>query len=246
MMTMPKIDKQIVLTIILLLFFSLETVVAQKSDWADTSNDRLHAIEADTITKRGYTLVWINKDPDFEQALKQQLIDVFFVNYPKLVRKYNKESRKEITFVIDPDYDGIAATADGIVRYNPAWFVKNPHDIDIVTHEVMHIVQAYPADSGPGWLVEGIADYVREVYGVDNAAANWSLPDLTEDQHYTNSYRIAARFLLWIEENKKKGIVKKLDTALRNKSYSEELWAEHTTMSLDELWNTYVQAEISE
>ncbi|HLT87447.1 basic secretory protein-like protein [Sphingobacterium corticibacterium] len=217
-----------------------------QSNWRNTDDDRKKAVAVDTIRQKGFTLIWINKDENFGPKLTKKLIDVHFMNYPKLVEKFNIDARKEITFVIDPDYDGIAATSGGIVRYNPAWFVKNPNDIDIVTHEVMHIVQAYPSGSGPGWLVEGIADYVREVYGVDNAAASWSLPDLKADQHYTNSYRIAARFLLWIEKNKRNGIVEKLDAALRNKSYTEELWAEYTTMSLDELWDTYAQTAISE
>lgn len=126
-----------------------------------------------------------------------------------------------------------------------AWLIKNPEDIDVVTHEVMHIVQSYPSRSGPGWLVEGIADYVRDKYGVNNAAANWSLPDVKENHHYTNSYRIAARFLKWVEEKQKKGFIKKLDTALRDRTYTESIWTDNTTKTLDELWDMYVAENLT-
>src|SRR5690606_15119103 len=152
------------------------------------------AVEIDTIQKKGFTLIWINKDKNFDPELKKKLINVHFKNYPKFAKDFNPDTRKEVTFVVDPDYDGIAATAGGIVRYNPEWFVKNPNDIDIVTHEVMHIAQAYPNGAGPWWITEGIADYVRYVYGVDNESGNWKLPELNEKHKYNDSYRITARF----------------------------------------------------
>ncbi|PRD49098.1 basic secretory protein-like protein [Sphingobacterium haloxyli] len=232
-------NKRIVKWITVFFFMINIGVLHAQNNWRHTDDDRKVAVEVDTIKKKGFTLIWINKDKDFDLQLKERLIDVHFVNYPKLAKKYNRYTRKEITFVIDPDYEGIAATAGGIVRFNPAWFVKNPHDIDIVTHEVMHIVQDYPGGSGPGWLVEGIADYVRYKYGVDNGAANWRLPDFKEEHHYTNSYRIAARFLDWAESTQKRGLIKKLDTALRDKKYTANIWMENTGKTLDQLWNMY-------
>ena len=222
----------------------LGTGVKAQNNWRHTRDDRKVAVEVDSLSKKGYSLIWINKDAGFNPALKEELIAVYFKNYPKLAKIFNKKTRKEVTFVIDPDYTGVAATAGGIVRFNPKWFVKNPHDIDVVTHEVMHIVQAYPNGSGPGWLVEGIADYVRYAYGVDNASANWSLPKLTAEQNYTNSYRIVARFLDWLEKTQKKGIVKTLDAAMRNKSYTDAIWNENTGKSLDGLWAAYQEAEL--
>ena len=223
------------------LFFSYSFA---QNNWQHTDDDRKVAVEVDTVSKKGFRLIWINKDSNFDMQLKQKLIKVHFENYPKLAKKFNRNTRKEITFVIDPDYKGIAATAGGIVRFNPEWFVKNPNDIDIVTHEVMHIVQVYPGGSGPGWLVEGIADYVRYKYGIDNVSANWRLPDLKEEHHYTNSYRIAARFLNWVEKSQKKGVVKQLDSSLRNKTYHPDIWGELTGKSLDQLWQAYKEAEL--
>lgn len=202
----------------------------------------LYAQQPQTITKKGYTLHFHAQNPDFDAVQQKRLQNVFFTNYPKLVKDFNKNSLKEVTITIDTAYDGVAYAHNGKVVIAQAWMEKMPEDIDVVTHEVMHIVQAYPPRSGPGWLVEGIADYVRYKYGVNNKAANWSLPELKDDHHYTKSYRISARFLDWIENNKKKGAVKQLDAAMREKTYTPEIWVNLTGMELDALWDAYVAA----
>lgn len=210
-------------------------------DWHKTDKDREVAADKDSITKKGYTLIWINKDPNFDMELKKRLIDTYFINYPKLAKYFNRKTTKTVTFVIDPDYEGVAATSGGVVRYNPAWFVKNPTDIDVVTHEVMHIVQGYPHRAGPGWITEGIADYVRFKYGVANEEGNWKLPDFNEKQNYDNSYRITARFFHWIVKNHDKKFVKKLDKVLRSGTYSPDFWVARTGSTVDELWEEYAE-----
>ncbi|MFY0255222.1 basic secretory protein-like protein [Chitinophaga sp. 30R24] len=199
-------------------------------------------ISRDSITRDGYTLIFVNQDADFAQAgaaVKQRMIETFFQVYPELAKAYNPATLKKVVFDVDPAYDGVAATTNGVVRYNPKWMLRTPTDIDVVTHEVMHIVQDYRRSIGPGWLTEGIADYVRYQFGVDNPGARWSLPDYNADQHYTNSYRITARFLAWLEANRKAGIVKTLDESLRAHTYTAAIWQQQTGKTLDELWAAY-------
>ncbi len=193
-----------------------------------------------TYKRKGYTLTFTNNDPTLDGALQKRLIETFFEVYPKLAKAYNQNTLKKVDFVIDTAYKGVAATNNGRVVYNPGWFHKHPGDIDVVTHEVMHIVQNYGKSVGPGWLTEGIADYVRYKFGVDNPGANWKLPDLKESQNYTNSYRITARFLLWMEEHQKRDSVKELDEQLRDHTYTADSWKQNTGKSLDELWAAYV------
>lgn len=196
--------------------------------------------ERDSITRNGYTLIFINKDSAFSNTVSKNLKETFFEVYPKLVNRFNQEAASKVVFVIEPKYQGVAATSRGRVVFSPAWYKKNPHDIDVVTHEVMHIVQDYGRTNGPGWLTEGIADYVRYRYGVGNQAANWKLPEVAPEQSYTNSYRITARFLAWLEEKKKDTIVDQLDLAMRNHEYREDIWKELTGKTVDELWAEYV------
>lgn len=195
----------------------------------------------DSFSKKKITLVFTNKDSSFSTETKQKMIDAFYDVYPAEMKRFNKDAAKRVVFVIDPAYKGVAATGGGVVRYNPKWLKDHLEDIDVVTHEVMHIVQNYGRSGGPGWLTEGIADYVRYKFGVNNAAGKWTLPDYKEGQSYTNSYRITARFFVWLEEQGNKKLVDKLDAALRNHAYTPELWKEVTGKTLDELWSDYAK-----
>lgn len=201
------------------------------------------ANEVKTIKKGRYSLVFECKAPTFDQKISQKLIDTYFKVYPKLVKKFNKKSTKIVTFVIDPNYNGVAATSNGRVIFSSKYMTAYPGDIDIVTHETMHIVQGYGSRSGmPGWLTEGIADYIRYAFGVDNIGGGWSLPKFSEKQSYKNSYRITARFLAWLEYSGHKGIVKKLDQVGRDKAYDNGLiWEKLAGKNIDDLWKDYSQ-----
>ncbi|MDR0559253.1 MAG: basic secretory family protein [Prevotellaceae bacterium] len=194
----------------------------------------------DSTVKDGYTLVVIDKSPDFDKNTKTKLCEVFFQVYPQLVNRFNKNSTKKVVFVIDPEYKGVAATFRGRVVFCPDWFKSNPEDIDVVTHEVMHIVQNYGRTDAPGWITEGIADYVRYKYGVANEKGNWRLPEVSQSQSYTNSYRITARFFAWLENHKNKNLIDKLDETMRNHKYSDSFWKDMTSKTIDELWKEYL------
>lgn len=193
----------------------------------------------DSLTKKGYTLVFVNQDSAFSAATKQRMTDAFFTVYPQEAKRFNKQTRRRVVFVINPAYAGVAATDHGVVDYSPKWLRGHPEDIDVVTHEVMHIVQAYPPGSAPGWLTEGIADYARYVYGVNNKASGWALPAYQASQHYTNSYRVMARFLAWLAQHGYPQLVDKLDAAARARTYSPTIWQQQTGRTLDELWAAY-------
>lgn len=196
-------------------------------------------ISSDTIKKGKYTLVFVNKSPGFDQKVTQQLIDAFFTVYPKQAKQYNKNTLRQVKFVIDPAYTHVAAAGGGVVTFNPVWFAKNPQDIDVVTHETMHIVQSYPHGSGPGWITEGIADYVRYKMGINNQAANWKLPEYSSSQKFDNSYRVTARFFVWIENHYDKKFVLKLDKVMREKTYTADFAKQHTGKTFEELWQEY-------
>lgn len=231
--------KNQLLTIMVTVLILLGNKTFAQKDWNKFNIE--DAVSVDTIKKGKFTLIFIDKSPDFDSQVKQRLVDVFFINYPKEVKLYNKNAVNKVIFIIDPEYTGVAAAGGGIVRFNPEWFKKHPGDIDVVTHEVMHLVQNYPGGAGPGWITEGIADYVRFSLGVDNEGGDWRLPEFDANHSYTNAYRITARFFHWIEKNVKKGTVKKLDDAMRTKTYSDDFWVKQTGKTVDELWTDYTQ-----
>ena len=198
-------------------------------------------LTGDSLTSGGFSLIFVSNDAGLDPTTRQNLINVFFTVYPQEVERFNKSSLKKVIFFVDTAYKGVAETGNGMARFNPQWLKDHPQDIDVVTHEVMHVVQDY-RNYDPGWLTEGIADYVRYVYGVNNLGGRWALPDYRSGQHYQNAYRVTARFLLWIEKNKYKKIVDDMDKAMRNGTYSPELWKKLTGKTVDELWNEYAQA----
>jgi len=198
----------------------------------------------DTIKKNDLTLIFTNTDAGFSKATRQRLIDAFFIVYPKEMTEYNPDASKVVTFMIDTGYKGVAATSRNVVHYNPTWFVSHPEDIDVVTHEVMHIVQNYGRNRGtgaqrPGWLTEGIADFVRNEYGINNEKAGWKFADFKATQSYTNAYKVTARFLYWAQKNKDPQLVKQLDAAMRNGTYTPEMWQQLTGKNVDDLWAEY-------
>jgi len=198
-----------------------------------------NAQKTTVYNQKGYKLTFINYDATFDTLEQQRLVKTFYTVYPELVKTYNKHSLKEVTMVIDTAYTGVAATANGKVTISNKWLHKRPEDVDVVTHEVMHIVQDYGDSNGPGWLTEGIADYARYKFGVNNDAAGWKLPDYKATQNYDNAYRITARFLVWMEAKVKPGIVKTLDEQMRAHTFTDNTWKNLTGKTVDELWKDY-------
>lgn len=199
----------------------------------------ISAQEKEVFKRKGYTLTFINQDKSFDPALRTRLVETFFKVYPVLCKTYNPKSAKEVIFVIDTTYKGVAATSDGRVSYSPVWFKQHPEDIDVVTHEVMHIVQDYGNGGGPWWVTEGIADYVRYKFGVDNAGGKWTLPAYKASQSYENGYRITARFFEWLEKHGNEGFIKVLDKSMRDHKYTDGIWKAQTGKTLDENWTAY-------
>jgi cytochrome oxidase Cu insertion factor (SCO1/SenC/PrrC family) len=198
-------------------------------------------VSADTIVKNNYQLVFISKDPNLDLKVKQNLIDTYFKVYPTIVDIFNKNSTKSVLFVVDTAYKAVAEASGNRILFSAQYMKNHPTDIDVVTHETMHIAQGYGGGAGPGWLTEGIADYVRYKYGVDNIGSKWALPEFNEKQSYKNAYRVTARFFEWIEQNVKSGVIAQLDDQLRKRVYTEDSWKALTGKTLDEHWADYAK-----
>jgi predicted alpha-1,2-mannosidase len=194
----------------------------------------------DTIIKNGLTLYFKDEDKSFTEEHKQRFIETYFTQYPKLMKQYNAGSKKEVTFFIDAKYTGVAEAGDLTVRFNPAWFNKNAEDLDAITHELMHLIQDYGYSNCPSWVTEGIADYVRAIYGINNVKSGWTMPDVKPTHNYINSYRITARFFIWITQKYTPDFITTLDQIIRQKKYTENTWKELTGKTVEELWKEYM------
>lgn len=191
-----------------------------------------------TTTEGPYTLIFTNNDGSVKSSIREKMVKTFFQVYPQLVTKFNPVAPTTVYFIIDPTYTGVAyATGNATVFFSANYLKNNPNDIDVVTHEVMHVVQAYA--NGLGWLTEGLADYARFTYGQNNAAANWALPTFAPGQYYTDSYRVTARFLVWLDKKFGPALVNNLDISLRTGTYYSNTWVNLTGKSLNDLWQSY-------
>ncbi|WP_411852075.1 basic secretory protein-like protein [Stenotrophomonas sp. LGBM10] len=207
------------------------------------------AFEA-TQHRDGITLVYSDPSEALAAPTRSRIIETFFAAYVRQRADFHPDAPAQVRIVIDPGYDGIAYVGEkekaATITINPAWLAKHPDDIDLVTHEAMHIVQGYPEYANervPGWLVEGIADYARDRYGRENAAAGWALPTTVKDgQNVDTGYRVTGAFLKW-SEARHPGLVKTLDGALRAGRYTPALWEQHTGVALPALWAQYARID---
>jgi hypothetical protein len=196
-----------------------------------------------TYTQNGLTLQIIDNGGGVLQSTKDRLAQVFFSAYRAERARFNPSAPATVPVTIDPTYTGVAYTAGARVTVASAWLVAHPWDVDSVgAHEMMHVTQGYTASSNPGWAVEGMADYARYKYGLYNAQAGWSLPAYSSSQHYTDAYRVTARFFVWIEQRIRPTIMDELDDTMKAGTYTAAFWTSKTGLTVDQLWSQYGQS----
>lgn len=77
------------------------------------------------------------------------------------------------------------------VTLSAPYMQRKPEDAGMVLHEFTHVVQGYPGGTTPSWLVEGIADYVRD-YVILPEPTRWVDPAQAD---YRKGYTHAATLL---------------------------------------------------
>lgn len=196
--------------------------------------------KVDSVEQDGLKLIFVNHTGKQDLFFQEILIDRFFTVYPELLETFNTAALKRIYFIVDPTYDGVAYSFGDVVVFGYDYMEEHPEDGDVVVHEVMHKIQADYQGDVPGWLKEGIADYVRERFGRDNPDS-WSLSDFSPDHRYDGGYGITARYLLWIETHKMEGFVTGLNSALLNGTPYQDFWMQSLGESIEDLWTAYTQ-----
>jgi hypothetical protein len=208
---------------------------------------------------RFHLLLDTSETEDLKEWADTEIIPMVKEWYPKLVEMLPSpgySAPTNITIIFKKDMRGVADTSGNRIRCAANWFRGNlkGEAKGAVLHELVHVVQNYgygrrhnpDATRNPGWLVEGIPDYIRwfkfepESRGAEITARNFSRAK------YSGNYRITANFLNWVSE-KHPDIVPKLNAAAREGKYSEELWKEYTGKGLEELgaeWRTAHQERL--
>lgn len=181
--------------------------------------------------------------PEMEPMLQKMKADCEKM-YPVFVKALNADTpalSHKASFTIHKEGRGVAGTSGDVVVFDAPYYRTHPNDIGSAVHEMVHVIQGYPSNGGnPGWLVEGVADYLRWwVYeAVDKRpAANRINP---ARHKYTDSYQVTGGFLAWIVEKKQATkLIATLNTAMREAKYRPEIFKEQTGKDLDGLWEEY-------
>jgi Domain of unknown function (DUF3472)/Peptidase of plants and bacteria len=143
-----------------------------------------------------------------------------------------------VKLVFDPRMQGVAHASGGTITIGAPYVRTHRDDLGMVAHELTHVVQGYPS-GGPGWLVEGIADWIRLVHFEPKAPRPKIDP---EKASHKDAYKTTAMFLEWIENEHGAGLVVKLNAALRRGAYRDALFQEITGKTLDELWAAFARS----
>jgi len=145
----------------------------------------------------------------------------------------------------------IPAYTDGNIIHVNSEYVATLHKqapadyAGMLIHELTHVNQHYGNTGDAGWLVEGIADYVRHKYFEKDIEPRVDLePGWNKGkfatQGYLEGYTTTGAFLFWLEVRKDKDLMPILNRALRDGRYSAKLFQERCGAPLDALWREFV------
>ncbi len=193
--------------------------------------------------------------PDLMDWTENELIPVVREWYPKLVallpsKDYQPPAKMFLQF--KDDMKGVPAYAAGDrISLNAPWFRQNlkGEAKGCVVHEMTHVVQNYwiasrvkDAKRAPGWVTEGISDYVRWfLYEPQSRGAEITARNVDQAK-YDDSYRVSANFLDWVVRTKDKDLIQKLNASAREGRYTEAGWKEWTGSTLEELGAAWKKA----
>jgi hypothetical protein len=183
--------------------------------------------------------------PDLQSWARTKLAPVLALWYPRievLLASDGFVAPSHVNMTLRPQ-PGVAETLGTEVSGNSDWFRKqlDGEAVGAMVHELVHVVQQYgdrEPERFPGWLTEGIADYVRffvfepNYHGADDT---WLAKQDLSKVRFDGAYRQTANFLDWVTRKYDPQIVEKLNAAARRGDYSEAIRKERAGKSVEEL-----------
>jgi hypothetical protein len=132
----------------------------------------------------------------------------------------------------------------------------------MVIHELTHINQHGKGVGENGWVVEGVADYLRHKHfakdiqpalnlSADGRLVNYAPKDIylydlqqqkvdLRHQGYENRYTVASTFLYWLEQHKGSHIVREISVTFEEGKFTPQPFEKVCGKPLDALWSEFV------
>lgn len=175
---------------------------------------------------------------DWARAAKS-LVETWYPEICSLLSTQDYKPPKRIRLVFKKKISAPAYASGGTITINGEWIAKHPEDLGMVVHELTHVVQDYPrSKSDTGWLVEGIADYVRWWRYEPETPRSKIDPAKAK---FTDSYRTTAWFLAWASQKYDRRLVPDLDLALRKAEDPVPVFSKRTGKDVESLWKEFVE-----
>jgi hypothetical protein len=166
---------------------------------------------------------WADKAKDLVEKWHPRVAD--------MLRSDGFTAASDVKLVFKKDMKSVAYTSGKTITIAADWIKKHPDDYGMVIHELTHVVQMYRGGRNPGWLVEGVADYIR-FFKYEPGKLG---PINADRAHYNGSYRVTAAFLAYVSDEYDKELVRKLNQRMRDGKYTEDVWKELTGKTVKEL-----------
>lgn len=218
------------------LFVLLAGLTARAASEADAPAQPANSSEYEII-------IDYSEMPELKDWVESKLRPAVDKWYPRIVKDLPSEgytAPKQLSVTFRKDKKGVADAAGTRINCAGEWFKANldGEAVGAVVHELVHVVQQYRGRRNPGWLVEGVADYIRWFKYEPKPTGTRPNPARSK---YTDSYRITAGFLNYLTSAHDKDIVMKLNAAMRQGKYTPEVWSEYTGKTVDQLWDEYIK-----
>lgn len=166
------------------------------------------------------------------------LMRVWYPTVRSLLATNGARIPKELKLTMKPNIGPPAYCSGDEITVKAEWVRDHPDDLGIVIHEMAHAIQSYPnAKTTPGWLVEGIADYIRWWRYEPGPPHTKINPDKS---NYTDAYRTTAYWLAWVEQKYDRRLVPMLDAAMRKREDPLPVFEKLTKKDADTLWKEFV------
>lgn len=190
-----------------------------------------------------------SKVPEYAKWAREELQPALESYFPSIVRLLDGEKPVlpdgVCTVVLEHKLKCPAYCVGGKFCLSMDFVRQFPHEAKgACVHELAHVIQDYrprpgraqPYRGAPGWIVEGIADWVRWLNYEGEKGRKRAEGYALSDRAFDAGYRVSAVFLDWVAKKYNRDLIVKLNKISREGRYDEVgTWVELTGKRLEVL-----------